>query len=57
MDSSNFNKCLIFSSSSIQYICEIINVTCACIFHSVDAVKEQFGKNYVKEWTVDKKKI
>ena len=27
-----------------QYIHGIINVTCACIFHSIDAVEMRFGK-------------
>ena len=31
------------------YIYGIINVTCACIFHSIDAVEMQFGKRTMSE--------
>ena len=40
------------------YIYGIINVTCACIFHSVDAIQMQSGKgNYIRAWTDNKKKM
>ena len=34
---------------NIEYIYGIIDVTCACIFHSVDAVEMRFGMGTMSE--------